>query len=276
MPVACEKAKDKIVPSIPSKTVDSKKSRSRSRSTSRPRSTSSARSNSRTRKTSRSRQTSRRPKSNSSLNLSLSDLFTRNFGPSADEEDHVEVQYYFWGAELSCSAPTHKWQLFQEEEECEDDMRHLLFLRQATLGVNAIEGERNIVQVTAKDFQGKTVSQILCSLTLGRGLDAADLDLTLQYDHEVSFKLIKGSGPIHLVGNHYVETPPADAEVEELNETDTGDDVEDLDDMKDEDEKDLKEGADEEYETEEDDKTKDSDKTEKAEKKTEEVEAMED
>merc|ERR1719348_1826475 len=130
-------------------------------------------------------------------------------------------------------------------------MRHLLFLRQATLGVNAIEGERNIVQVTAKDFEGKTVSQILCSLTLGRGLDAADLDLTLQYDHEVSFKLIKGSGPIHLVGNHYVETPAKESEEEELETEGEDDEVEDLDDMAEEDEKDLKEGANEESEEEE-------------------------
>jgi len=269
MPVAAETVQDAAVPTIPSKKVEagSKRRHSRSRSTSRSRSRSHSTSRSHS---SRSHSTSRRPKLNASHNLSLSDLFTRNFAPDkAEEDDQVEVQYYFWGAELSCSAPTHSWKLFQEEEECEDDMRHLLFLRQATLGVNAIEGERNIVQVTSKDFEGKVVKHVLCSLTLGQGLDTTDLDLTLQYDHEVSFKLIKGSGPVHLVGNHYVETPPADEEVVELDETDASE-VEDLDDMKDEDEKDLKEGADEEYETEEDDKTKGA-----AEKKGEEVEAME-
>jgi len=221
MPVAAETVQDAAVPTIPSKKVEagSKRRHSRSRSTSRSRSRSHSTSRSHS---SRSHSTSRRPKLNASHNLSLSDLFTRNFAPDkAEEDDQVEVQYYFWGAELSCSAPTHSWKLFQEEEECEDDMRHLLFLRQATLGVNAIEGERNIVQVTSKDFEGKVVKHVLCSLTLGQGLDTTDLDLTLQYDHE----------------------------------TDASE-VEDLDDMKDEDEKDLKEGADEEYETEEDDKTK--------------------
>merc|ERR1712002_440889 len=125
-------------------------------------------------------------------------------------------------------------------------------------------GERNIVQVTSKDFQGKEVRHTLCSLTLGKGLDMVDLDLTLQYDHEVSFKLIKGSGPVHIVGNHYVETPPNDDELVELDETDNGYEVEDLDDMKDEDEKDLKEGANEEYETEEDDKAKGTEDKEEA------------
>ena len=43
-------------------------------------------------------------------------------------------------------------------------MRHLLFLRQATLGVNAIEGERNIVQVTSKDFQ------VVCFIRLNRAV----------------------------------------------------------------------------------------------------------
>merc|ERR1719462_1040106 len=194
----------------------------------------------------------------------------RSFGPDRPEfaEDHVEVQYYFWGAELSCASSTHNWRIFHPEDECEDDLRHILFLKQATLGVNAIQGERNIVEVTSKDYEGKVIRQLLCSLTLGQGLDSVDLDLALQYDHEVSFKLIKGSGPVHLVGNHYVETPPVDEEVVELDETDASE-VEDLDGMKDEDEKDLKEGADEEYETEEDDKTKG------AAEKGEEVEAME-
>merc|ERR1712058_121176 len=97
----------------------------------------------------------------------------------------------------------------------------------------------------------------LCSLTLGKGMDTVDLDLALHYDHEISFKLVKGSGPVHLVGNHYVETPAKEPE-DEI-ETEGDDEVEDLDDMKDEDEKDLKEGANEEYETEEDEKTANGD-----------------
>ena len=47
----------------------------------------------------------------------------------------------------------HSWRIFHPEDECEDDLRHLLFLKQATLGVNAIPGERNIVQVTSKDYE---------------------------------------------------------------------------------------------------------------------------
>merc|ERR1712241_927100 len=195
----------------------------------------------------------------------------RSFGPDRPEfaEDDVEVQYYFWGAELSCASSTHDWRIFHPEDECEDDLRHILFLKQATLGVNAIQGERNIVEVTSKDYEGKVIRQLLCSLTLGQGLDSVDLDLALQYDHEVSFKLIKGSGPVHLVGNHYVETPSKEPE-DEIETEGEDNEVEYLDDMKDEDEKDLKEGAAEEYETEEDDKTKGA-----AEKKGEEVEAME-
>ena len=65
----------------------------------------------------------------------------------------LQVQYYFWGAELSCSSPSHSWRIFHPEDEAEDDLRHLLFLKQATLGVNAIKGERNIVEVTSKDYE---------------------------------------------------------------------------------------------------------------------------
>merc|ERR1719167_959159 len=113
----------------------------------------------------------------------------------------------------------------------------------------------------AKDYEGKVIRQLLCSLTLGQGLDSVDLDLALQYDHEVSFKLIKGSGPVHLVGNHYVETPSKEPE-DEIETEGEDDEVEDLDDMKEEDEKDLKDGANEEYETEEDEKTKEKDEEE--------------
>ena len=66
---------------------------------------------------------------------------------------HFQVQYYFWGAELSCASSTHDWRIFHPEDECEDDLRHILFLKQATLGVNAIQGERNIVEVTSKDYE---------------------------------------------------------------------------------------------------------------------------
>jgi len=235
MPVATEAPAvvEETIPAVPAKKVERIRSSTRSRSRSRSRSLS-------------------RSKFNDSLNLSISDLLSRSFGPDkAEVVDDVEVQYYFWGAELSCSSPMHSWRIFHPEDECEDDLRHLLFLKQATLGVNAIPGERNIVQVTSKDYEGNVVRQVLCSLTLGQGLDTTDLDLVLQYDHEVSFKLIKGAGPVHLVGNHYVETPEKEAE-EELETEDEDSEVEDLDDMAEEDEKDLKEGANEEYETEED------------------------
>merc|ERR1719334_2765389 len=153
---------------------------------------------------------------NMSHNLSISDLLSRSFGPDKPEfaEDDVEVQYYFWGAELSCASPSHEWRIFHPEDECEDDLRHILFLKQATLGVNAIQGERNIVEVTSKDYEGKVIRQLLCSLTLGQGLDSVDVDLALQYDHDV-------------------ETPSKEPE-DEIETEGEDDEVEDLDDMKDE------------------------------------------
>jgi len=232
-PVAAETMTVDPVPVIETKKVEgAKASRSRSRTRSRSRSTS----------------RTRHSKLNMSHNLSLSDLMSRSFGPDkAEEEDQVEVQYYFWGAELSCSNPEYTWKIFNSEEECEDDLRHLLFLKQATLGINAVTKERNIIEVTAMNHMGERVSHILGSLTLDLN-DTIDLDMALQYDQEITFKLLKGSGPVHLVGNHYVETPGKEAE-EEI-ETDDDDEVEDLDDLKSEDEKDLKEGENEDYESE--------------------------
>merc|ERR1712243_299524 len=103
MPVAAEtKPVEKELPSVPVKKVDRARGRSRSRS--------------------RSRSVQKRgSKLNVSHNLSLSDLMNRSFGPDRPEfaEDDVEVQYYFWGAELSCASSTHNWRIFHPEDECE-------------------------------------------------------------------------------------------------------------------------------------------------------------
>merc|ERR1712136_646006 len=49
------------------------------------------------------------------------------------------------------------------------------------------------------------VTHPVLSLTLGRE-DHCDVELTFKQVEAVTFKLVAGSGPVHLVGQHYQET----------------------------------------------------------------------
>ena len=51
----------------------------------------------------------------------------------------------------------------------------------------------------------ETEKHPILSLTLGLQ-DHCDVELTFKQMEEVTFKLVAGSGPIHLVGQHYLET----------------------------------------------------------------------
>jgi len=115
-----------------------------------------------------------------------------------------EVQEYFWGAKLSKKEPTFKWSP-QMEDEFRDEMQNILFLKRAVLGIDAVEGERNLVEVECKNMEEETEKHPILSLTLGLQ-DHCDVELTFKEMEEVTFTLISGTGPIHLVGQHYLET----------------------------------------------------------------------
>lgn len=102
----------------------------------------------------------------------------------------------FWGAALTKSNKELKWEVEDDEgdsmysEKC-------LELRQACLGAGAKVGERNVVELITDDDDGEEVTHALVSMKVG-GTEMAPLFLTLQ--PPVSFKLVQGSGPVHIVG----------------------------------------------------------------------------
>jgi len=112
-------------------------------------------------------------------------------------------EYFLWGIELSRSRDLTVLKL---DEVNDSEERHMLLLKQAILGVNAIKGERNLVEIHTTDFEDKEQRHPLVSLTLGQQ-DFANLDLCLNWGKtkEIKLKLILGSGPISITGNHYVE-----------------------------------------------------------------------
>jgi len=112
-------------------------------------------------------------------------------------------EYFLWGTELSRSRD---FTVLKLDEVNDFEERHMLLLKQAILGVNAIKGERNLVEIHTTDFEDKEQRHSLVSLTLGQQ-DFANLDLCLNWGKtkEIKLKLILGSGPISITGNHYVE-----------------------------------------------------------------------
>jgi len=125
--------------------------------------------------------------------------------------DYIELaanqpreEYFLWGTELSRSKDVFVLKL--DEDVNEDEERHLLLLKSFCLGINAIENERNVVEIHTTDFSDKEQRHPVASLTLGKK-DFANVDLCLSYSKtkEIKFKLVMGSGPVTISGNHYVE-----------------------------------------------------------------------
>merc|ERR1712133_61744 len=145
------------------------------------------------------------PRLFSSSNMSLS-MLNRSIASMAGRSmaGSYDVQEYFWGAKVTKKEPSFKWNP-QVEEEFRDEMQNILFLKRAVLGVDAVDGERNIVEVQCKNMEDESEKHPILSLTLGQQ-DHCDVELTFKQMEEVTFTLIAGSGPVHLVGQHYLET----------------------------------------------------------------------
>lgn len=163
------------------------------------------------------------------LNRSIASMASRAVGGTYD------VQEFFWGTELSKENDSFTWTP-DVDEDMEDMQQNILFLKRAVLGVKAKEGERNIIEVHCKDMEGNDVKHPILSLTLGRD-DHADVELTFKQVDEVTFKLIQGSGPLHLVGQTYIET----MNNPEMDDTDLPSDEEADEEVEDEDEEEEEE-----------------------------------
>merc|ERR1712135_153492 len=144
-----------------------------------------------------------------------------DFGTGMPKEE-----YFMWGIELSRSRDSTVLKL---DEVNDSEERHMLLLKQAVLGVNAIKGERNLVEIHTTDFEDKEQRHPLVSLTLGQQ-DFANLDLCLNWGKtkEIKLKLILGSGPISITGNHYVEYMEMSDEEEDPDYVATQTEVDDL------------------------------------------------
>jgi len=127
---------------------------------------------------------------------------------NASSQDYETTECYFlWGCELTRKNDSYVLPLPKTTDLSLEPEEHLLTIKSATLGVDAVEKERNVVEIRYHDREDKPTSSVLASLTLGQ-LDSCRLDLRLTAvsGRDVTLKLIKGSGPVSILGNHVVES----------------------------------------------------------------------
>ncbi|CAH1118949.1 unnamed protein product [Phaedon cochleariae] len=94
---------------------------------------------------------------------------------------------------------------------------HKLIIKQALLGPEATDGELNVVQVEAMTWKD-SVKIPVATLKAGGSNNQVLLDLSFP-DPPVTFSLIQGNGPVHIIGHHLIGTPMDEfEEMDELEE----------------------------------------------------------
>jgi len=131
----------------------------------------------------------------------------------------MATREYFWGVELSEKQKEVVWDPEKEDEE--DDINtsgltHFLFLKQAVLGKGAKDDERNVVEITAEDFDGNSISLPLLSLKMGLN-ESTVLDIGAS--PPITLKLVSGTGPVCLTGQHALELSEDDFSDDEAEES---------------------------------------------------------
>jgi len=134
------------------------------------------------------------------------------------------------GVELNASKKQFKWPVVdtdktekaarsgtgddEDDDESNDEMPALqktFLLHSAVLGVGAKADQRNLVHLTVKDGTGDKIilDQPILSLSLNKNdsISTFNLRLLLTDTTEVTFKLVEGDGPVHLITSKVLEPP---------------------------------------------------------------------
>merc|ERR1712180_184363 len=129
---------------------------------------------------------------------------------------NVDTNEEFWGITLTGERKVHTW----NPAEAEEDVEHKIQVTQACLGQKAKEGERNVIEVTTEDDEGKKISCAIVSLRVGF---AECMHLELGFTNPVKFALKEGNGPISLCGVH-LSALPLDLDNDEMESSEDEDD----------------------------------------------------
>ncbi|XP_055680179.1 nucleoplasmin-like protein [Lutzomyia longipalpis] len=109
---------------------------------------------------------------------------------------------FFYGATLKGDAPSQTWDPYpKNEENTEILMPHKLIIKQILLGYEAKEGEYNVIEVTSPTSQ-EDVKIPIAVLKVG---ETRSVSMEMEFpDAPITFKLIQGSGPVHIHGHHLI------------------------------------------------------------------------
>jgi len=136
--------------------------------------------------------------------------FVSNGSSRVEEYLEPNETHHLWGCELSRKSDTHAVKFPVDADA--DTESHFLVFKSAALGVDA-EKDRNVVEIHYHDRDDKEARHVLTALTLGVSeFCRLDLRIELISGRDVTLKLVKGSGPVSILGNYIVESY-ADADV---------------------------------------------------------------
>ncbi|CAN9499832.1 unnamed protein product [Ophioblennius macclurei] len=129
-----------------------------------------------------------------------------------------KLESFLFSCELSSKVPFYT---FQGDEE--EDLEHFLELRTVCLGEGAKE-ENNVVEVTAMNHQGKTISVPIANLHI-KCLPMVSLG-EFELKAPVTIRLKAGTGPLTVSGLHLIASQVDDSDLSEEDD-DEDDEVED-------------------------------------------------
>ncbi|XP_071386532.1 nucleoplasmin-3 [Centroberyx affinis] len=123
-----------------------------------------------------------------------------------------KLESYLFSCELSSKVPFYT---FQGDEE--EDLEHFLELRTVCLGEGAKE-ESNVVEVTAMNHQGKTISVPIANLHINC-LPTVSLG-EFELKAPVTIRLKSGTGPVTVSGLHLIASEVADSDLSDEEDED--------------------------------------------------------
>ncbi|GAB0097752.1 Nucleoplasmin-like protein [Sergentomyia squamirostris] len=140
---------------------------------------------------------------------------------------------FFYGTTLKVDEPSQTWDPYHKSEEnSEMLMPHKLIVKQVLLDHTAKENEYNVIEVTSPTSQ----DDVKIPIAVLKAGETRSISMELEFpDAPVTFKLVKGTGPVHIHGHHLIREASEAELMGEMQEGEEDEEDEDgIDDVKDE------------------------------------------
>ncbi|KAM4592208.1 nucleoplasmin-3 [Odontesthes bonariensis] len=148
--------------------------------------------------------------------MSFADDDSSDLGPTGQSK----LESFLFSCELSSKVPFYT---FQGDEE--EDLEHFLELRTICLGEGAKE-ESNVVEVSAMNHQGKTISVPIACLHI-KTLPMVSLG-EFELKAPVTIRLNSGTGPVVVSGLHLIASQVDDSDLSDEEEEDNEEEEEEM------------------------------------------------